>query len=63
MNPTITFTPVRTFRSKWDFTPTALTCSYALKLPVTTATIDLPPENVLFDAYSTAFANIYFRKC
>ena len=48
-NPTINFTPVRTFKSKWDFTPTGHTCSYALELPVRTATIDLPPENDLFD--------------
>ena len=63
MNPTITFAPVRTFKSRWDFTPTALTCSYALKLPVRTANIDLPPEDVHFDVYGTAFASAYFRKC
>ena len=62
-NPTITFTPVHTFKSKWDFKPTAHTCRYALELPVRTATIDLPPENNIFDVYSTAFANAYFGKC
>ena len=63
MNPTINFTPVCTFKFKWDFTPTAHTCSYALELPVTTATIRLPPENDLFEVYSTAFVNTYFGKC
>ena len=27
LNPTIIFTPLPTFKSKWDFTPTAHTCS------------------------------------
>ena len=61
LNPTINFTPVRTFKSKWDFTPIARTCSYVLELPVRTATIDLLPDD-LFDVYSTAFANAYFGK-
>ena len=47
---------MRTFKSKWDFTPIAHTCSYALELPVRTATIGLPPENDLFDVYSTALS-------
>ena len=63
LNPTINFTQVRTIKPKWDFTPTAPTCSYALELPVRTATIDLPPENDLFDFYSTAFGNTCFGKC
>ena len=60
LNPTINFIPVRTFKSKWDFIPTAHTCDYALELPIRTATIDLPSENNLFDVYGTAFANPYF---
>ena len=63
LNPTINFTQVPTIKPKWDFTPTAPTCSYALELPVRTATIDLPPENDLFDFYSTAFGNTCFGKC
>ena len=63
INPTINFTPVCTFKSKWDFTITAHTCCYLLELPVRTATIGVPAENDLFDVYSTAFVNAYFGKC
>lgn len=63
LNHTITLTPERTFKSTWNFTPTAHICSYALELLVRTATLDLPPGNDLFKVYSSAFANAYLGKC
>lgn len=57
--PSISFT-CATNKSKWSFLPTSNTCSQMLKLPTGSHSYPLPPEDVLFEVYDSAFSNEYF---
>ena len=46
--------------SKWEFIPSANTCSKAMTLPVPSHETPLPAEVELFEVYDYAFCNSYF---
>ena len=57
--PSISFHPAASC-SKWNFLPTANTCSQALRLPIGSLNIPIPSEDDLFEVYDHAFKNDYF---